>query len=262
MTIVDALGREIDLPTTPCCIVSLVPSLTEWLFALGLDDRIAGITDFCIRPPDLIAHKPKIRGTKNPDRAAILALAPDLIIASKEENRRRDVDALSVAGVPVYVTDIRTVPQAIDELAALAHLLDADMTARPLLDDMRQALAACNLPLMRSRVLALVWREPWMAIGSDTYSGDLIERSGAINVGAELGGRYPRFELDVLPSLKLDRILLLSEPYRFTAADLPPLRTHFGGPIDFVDGELLTWYGPRTGQALRSFRKIFKSSAS
>jgi hypothetical protein len=107
-------------------------------------------------------------------------------------------------------------------------------------------------------VLALIWREPWMAIGADTYSGDLLERCGAYNTGAELGGRYPRFELDTLPSLHLDRILLLSEPYAFSERDLPPLQTHFAGLIDFVDGELLTWYGPRIGQALRTFGAMFR----
>lgn len=107
--VLDALGRRLDLPAVPQRIVSLVPSLTEWLFALGLAEQIVGVTDFCLHPAELVAHKPKLRGTKNPERAAIIALQPDLVIASKEENRQRDVDALGAAGVPVYVTDITTV---------------------------------------------------------------------------------------------------------------------------------------------------------
>ena len=255
--VVDALGRQIDLPGIPQRIVSLVPSLTEWLFALGLNERIVGITDFCIHPADLVVHKPKVRGTKNPDRAALLALKPDLVVANKEENRQRDVDALTAAGVPVYVTDIRSVPQAINQLATLADLLSARSAAQPYLNDMCRAYRSVTLPPTRQRVLALIWREPWMAIGGDTYTHDLLERCGAHNAGADLSGRYPRFDLHVLSTLDLDRILLLSEPYAFSEDDLPPLRAHFNDPIDFVDGELLTWYGTRIGQALHTFGAMF-----
>jgi len=255
--VIDALGRHIDLPAVPQRIVSLVPSLTEWLFALDLNEQIVGVTDFCLHPADLVAHKPKLRGTKNPDRAGIIALQPDLVIASKEENRQRDVDALTAAGLPVYVMDITTVAGAIEQLSTLATLLGASSVAQPLLDDMHAAYAALSPPSDRRRVLALIWREPWMAIGADTYAGDLLRRCGAHNVGAELGGRYPRFDLDVLPALHLDHILLLSEPYAFSEKDVPPLREHFGGEINFVDGELLTWYGPRIGSALRTFGALF-----
>ncbi len=253
----DALGRSIDLPAVPQRIVSLVPSLSEWLFALGLAEQIVGVTDFCVHPADLVAATPKLRGTKNPDRAAIIALQPDLVIASKEENRRRDVDALAAAGLPVYVTDIVTVAGAIEQLATLADELGASSAARPLLDDMHAAYALLPVPPTRPRVLALIWREPWMAIGADTYSGDLLQRCGTHNVGAELGGRYPRSEPDLLPSLHLDQLLLLSEPYTFSKKDLPPLREHFAGQIRFVDGELVTWYGPRIGLALRTVGALF-----
>jgi len=258
-TTLDALGRRIDLFPVPQRIVSLVPSLTEWVFALGLADQIVGVTDFCLHPADLVATKPKLRGTKNADRAALIALQPDLVIASKEENRQRDVDALTAAGLRVYVTNITTVAGALEQLAALADVLGAHDAAQPFLATLRQAYTALPLPVpsARPRVLALIWREPWMAIGADTYSGDLLERCGAHNVGAELGGRYPRFDLPLLPSLHLDQILLLSEPYAFGEQDLPPLREHFGGQINFVDGELLTWYGPRIGLALRTFGALF-----
>ncbi|HEY0603542.1 MAG TPA: helical backbone metal receptor, partial [Herpetosiphonaceae bacterium] len=140
-TIVDALNRSIVLPGPPQRIISLVPSLTEWLFALGLGDRVVGVTDFCTQPAAAVAEKPRLRGTKNPDRVRIMALEPDLIIANKEENRERDVLALAEAGLAVYVTDPRTVAGAIETLATRAEIVDPAEAARPLIDEMRAIYA-------------------------------------------------------------------------------------------------------------------------
>lgn len=260
LTVVDELGHRLTLARPPQRIVSLVPSLTEWLFAIGLGARVVGVTDFCLRPAAGVAGKFRLRGTKNPDRGAICELAPDIVIANKEENRERDVVALTEAGLPVYVTDPRTVTAAITTLTELARLLDAVDVAGPLVEVMRAAYAAtlaasARLP-QHARVLALIWRDPWMAIGDDTYAADLLRMCGGINVAAELDGRYPRFELAALPTLRPDLILLPSEPYAFSAVDLPALRTVFDGPIHFVDGELLTWYGPRIAQALTTFSAL------
>jgi ABC-type Fe3+-hydroxamate transport system substrate-binding protein len=258
-TIVDALNRSLELPRSPQRIVSLVPSLTEWLFALGLDDRVVGVTDFCTQPADAVAAKPKLRGTKNPDRARIIALAPDLIIANKEENRERDVAALAEVGLAVYVTDLCTVAGAIDTLTTLAALLDASAAARPYLDEMRVCYAeAIREGQATRRVLVPIWRDPWMAIGAATYADDLLRICGGLNVAAELPGRYPRFELAQIAALRPELILLPSEPYAFSPADLPPLTAVFDGPVRFVDGELLTWYGPRMPRALRVFRALLR----
>jgi ABC-type Fe3+-hydroxamate transport system substrate-binding protein len=257
--VVDALNRSIEIPLTPQRIVSLVPSLTEWLFAIGLGERVCGVTDFCLRPADAVATKIKLRGTKNPDRARIIALQPDVVIANKEENRQRDVEALTAAGIPVYITDPRTVQDAIAELATLARVLGAEVAAQPLIAEMQTQYASILTRAVktRMRVLALIWRDPWMAIGDDTFANDLLHCCGVHNAGRELGGRYPRFPLDVLPSLRLDRILLLSEPYAFGVTDLPDLRAWYAGQINFVDGELLTWYGPRLTLALKTFSDMF-----
>lgn len=255
----DALGRELLLEATPRRIVSLVPSLTEWLFAIGAGDQVIGVTDFCLHPADGVAAKARVRGTKNPDRAAIIDLRPDLVIASREENRERDVLALAAAGIQVYVTDIRAVAGAIATLAELARLLEHDSQAMPLLDDMHAALAeALVAPRESVRVLVPIWRDPWMAIGNDSYAHDLLTVCGATNVAATLPGRYPRFQIADIPALRPEVILLPSEPYRFTADDLPALRAAWNGPIRFVDGELLTWYGPRIPLALRTFRALFE----
>lgn len=257
-TITDALGRALTIPDPPRRIVSLVPSLTEWLFAIGLGERVVGVTEYCMHPRDGVISKPKLRGTKNPDRAAIIALAPDVVIANKEENRARDVEALTSAGVNVYVTDPRTILGAIDTLATLADLLGANQSAQPYLAAMQAAYADLPAPRTGPRVLVPIWRDPWMAIGADTYAHDLLESCGAINVAADLEGRYPRFDLDTISALRPDLILLPSEPYAFSAADLPALQSIFAGSIRFVDGELLTWYGPRIPLALRAFRDLLR----
>jgi ABC-type Fe3+-hydroxamate transport system substrate-binding protein len=261
-TIVDALNRSLELPRPPQRIVSLVPSLTEWLFALGLDDRVVGVTDFCTQPAAAVAATPKLRGTKNPDRAGILALAPDLVIANKEENRERDVVALSEAGLAVYVTDPCTVSGAIETLATLAALLDARTVAQPYLDEMRALYAELTAVCQpERRVLVPIWRDPWMAIGATTYADDLLRVCGGHNVAKRLPGRYPRFELEQIAALRPELILLPSEPYAFSTADLPPLAAVFAGAVEFVDGELLTWYGPRMPQALRVFSSLLRQRA-
>lgn len=255
--VIDEIGRQVVVPAAVQRIVSLVPSLTEWLFAIGAGARVVGVTDYCLRPETGVAQKIKLRGTKNPDRAAIMALKPDLIIANKEENRERDVQALAAAGFAVYVTDPRTVRGAIDTLERLANLVGAINGARHLLDAMRTAIERPVARKSSPRVLAAIWRDPWMAIGADTYADDLLRECGAINVAAELGGRYPRFDLEAVAQLAPDVILLPSEPYAFSQKDVPALRLVFRGPIRFVDGELLTWYGPRLVQALHTFRAVF-----
>jgi ABC-type Fe3+-hydroxamate transport system substrate-binding protein len=259
-TVVDALGREVTLPRFPQRIVSLVPSLTEWLFALGLDERVVGVTDFCVRPAHRVAAKLKLRGTKNPDRATIIALAPDLIIANKEENRERDVVVLTAAGIPVYVTDPCTVAAAINTLAALAELLDAVEAAAPYLQEMHATyrMVLESPPTIPPRVLVPIWRDPWMAIGAETYAHDLLQVCGVTNVAAQLPGRYPRFELATIDELRPNHILLPSEPYAFSHADVPVIAAVYDGQIDFVDGELLTWYGPRIPEALRFFHSLWK----
>ena len=262
-TIVDALHRALELPRTPRRIVSLVPSLTEWLFVLGLGECVVGVTDFCTRPAAGVAPKPKLRGTKNPDRERIIALKPDLVIANREENRERDVAALAAAGLVVYVTDPRAVAGAIETLATLAQVLDADAAAQPYLAEMRAVYAATTAATRAAgrRVLIPIWRDPWMAIGADTYAADLVQVCGGQNVAASLVGRYPRFELEQIAALDPDLIWLPSEPYAFSAADLPALEPYFNGEIEFVDGELLTWYGPRIPQALRALGALLRGNA-
>ena len=231
----DDTGVRMALPDRVRRVVSLVPSLTETLAATDRD-LLVGVTDWCSHPADL--DLPRVRGTKNPDVAAVLALDPDLVVANLEENREPDLTALREAGVAVYVTDIRTVPAAFGSLGRLlavcglprpAWLAEAE-------DEWRGGPDRGDQPT----VVVPIWRRPWMALGSDTFAGDLVERLGYRNVLADSLERYPRFDPATLGPV--DLVLFPDEPYEFTPDDGP--ETFAGIPYACVDGRSLTWYGP------------------
>jgi ABC-type Fe3+-hydroxamate transport system substrate-binding protein len=253
--------RPAALERPPRRIVSLVPSLTEALFALGLGGRVVGVTDWCVHPAEGVAELPRLGGTKNPDLERIVRLAPDLVIANREENTRRVVRALEEAGLAVWVTYPRTVREGAQVLAALADL-GADPEARrravdPVLAALREAESRAKSRSRRTRVFCPVWRDPWMAAGGDTYIHDLLELCGGENVFASTGDRrYPKVSLAQVEAAAPEVVLLPDEPYRFSEADaeeigrleLPAARS---GRVHLIDGTLVSWYGPRIESALR-----------
>ncbi|GAA1772107.1 helical backbone metal receptor [Streptomonospora arabica] len=233
----DDTGAAVVLARPPRRVVSLVPSLTEAL-AAGAPDVLAGATQWCTHPPELGVAR--VRGTKNPDRRAIAALEPGLVVANKEENRELDVRRLRAAGIPVWVTVVESVPQA---LASLERLFTLALD-RPAPDWLRSAQDLWDGPPPRphARVAVPVWRDPWMAVGSATFAGDLLARLGLENVLARDPGRYPRVDPAELDRAGLDLVVLPDEPYPFTASDGPDAFPTT--PAALVEGRLLTWYGP------------------
>ncbi|ARF54501.1 helical backbone metal receptor [Streptomyces gilvosporeus] len=224
-------------------VVSLVPSLTEAV-ATGAPELLVGVTDWCSHPAGLEAVR--IGGTKNPDTAAIAALAPDLVLANEEENRPADLAALRAAGLRVQVTEIRTLDQALRELERV--LVRGCGLPRP--DWLDVAGAAWRelpaAPWERTAVVP-VWRRPWMVLGRDTFAGDLLARLGVRNLYAGHADRYPRIPLDELTARGADLVVLPDEPYRFTAEDGP--EAFPGLPAALVSGRHLTWYGPSLVEA-------------
>jgi ABC-type Fe3+-hydroxamate transport system substrate-binding protein len=216
--------------------VSLVPSITEAL-AATVPERLVGATDWCTHPSDLDVQR--VRGTKNPDLKAIAALGPDLVVANKEENRRLDVERLRASGIPVWVTDIETVPGALDALERLfAEALDVEapgwLTAA-------RAEWGGPVPEPSLEVAVAIWRDPWMVVGRDTFTGDVVARLGWHNVFDEHAERYPHVDLGDLD--QDGRVVLLpDEPYVFTPADGP--EAFRNARTALVSGRLLTWYGP------------------
>jgi len=237
----DDLGARVPLPSRVRRVVSLVPSLTE---ALASTDRrlLVGATDWCTHPADLDVIR--VRGTKNPDVDRVLALAPDLVVANEEENRAADLDALRAAGTPVWVTAPRTVT---DGCRSLDRMLRACGVGKPAWLSAAEEVWDVPVPPPQSMALVPIWRRPWMALGRDTFAGDMLRRLGVGNVLADAADRYPKVELDNLPAY--DLVVLPDEPYVFAADDGP--EAFPGVPCALASGRHLTWYGPSLVDARR-----------
>lgn len=233
----DDLGTPLARSGIAGRVVSLVPSLTEAM-AMSRPEALVGVTDWCSHPPGLDAAR--VRGTKNPDLHKIALLGPDLVVANKEENRELDVRRLRAAGIPVWVTEITTVPQAISSIGRLFD--DALGWPRPAWLGEAARRWCGPLPPVTARVVVPIWRDPWMVVGRDTFTGDLLRRLGWQNVFAESPERYPHVGIDELDGAGADLVLLPDEPYVFSADDGPEAFTRT--PTMLVSGRDITWYGP------------------
>ena len=216
-------------------VVSLVPSSTETLLALGGD--VVACTKFCEQPG--LLH---VGGTKNPDIAAIVALDPDVVVMDREENRIDDHDALAAAGLQVFVSQVRTVDAGLQVVADLADLIGVE--AAPL-----DPVPAIDPP-SRASAFVPIWRRPWMSISAATYGGSLLRRLGVEVVTADADVEYPTIDLDEVARCAPDLVLVPSEPYDFAASHLDELRSALpSAEIRRIDGQDLFWWGIRTPRA-------------
>ncbi|MDX6744867.1 helical backbone metal receptor [Actinocorallia sp. A-T 12471] len=235
----DDTGAQVPVPARVRRVVSLVPSLTEAV-AASAPGLLVGATDWCTHPADLDVAR--VKGTKNPDVAAIIALRPDLVLANAEENREPDLAALRAAGVPVWVTAISTVDGA---FASLRRVLaeGCGLEVPTWLEAAERAWAAHpSGAQVTARAAVPIWRRPWMVLGRDTFAGDVLARLGVANLFADHPDRYPKIPLDGIIAADPDLVVLPDEPYRFTADDGPECFP--GRRIALVEGRDLTWYGP------------------
>jgi len=273
----DDRAREIYLPRPPRRVVSLVPSDTETLFALGLGERLVGRTRYCVEPVDRVGAVPEVGGTKDPDVDAISALEPDLVLANQEENTRTAVETLVQRGVSVFIGFPRRVADAVAHVARLARLfgIAAEQPAR---DAVREGYGALA-PLPSGDALPVfvpIWMDPLMTISADTYGSDLLACAGAVNVfadrrrryplAADLGNaapadpgerdtRYPRVATEELIERAPAAILLPDEPHPFGEADAAVFRGLLpDARVIFCDGKDLFWPGSRTAGALVRLR--------
>jgi ABC-type Fe3+-hydroxamate transport system substrate-binding protein len=221
-------------------VVSLVPSITEALASVRRE-AVVGATDWCTHPADLDETlEARVRGTKNPDLEAIRRLRPDVVIANHEENRELDVRRLRESGVEVHVTRIETVPEAVETFARLFD--DVLGWGRPAWLAQAEDTWCGPLPEVTRTVAIPIWRDPWMVVGSRTFTGDLARRLGWANAFADHEDRYPKVTPEQIGAAGADLVLLPDEPYVFTADDGP--EAFPGTETRLVSGRLLTWYGP------------------
>jgi iron complex transport system substrate-binding protein len=249
----------------PRRVVSLCPSITETLVAIGARKRLVGATRFCTRPKGMLWGLPRVGGTKNPDISRILDLAPDLVFANREENRLEDVQSLEAAGVAVDVTFPRTVaevPGAIrrwgallsegseEEAAALAGRIETEIRA-----------LESDPPEKPFRYAYWIWRDPWMTISDDTYVADLLRLAGGVNVFGREADRYPATTPEASLERGADVHFFPSEPYPFRREKHEPLSEQLFGKERvrlFVEGDDYCWHGVRTLDGLKSMRLLRK----
>ena len=214
-------------------VVSLVPSVTETLLAWGIEP--VACTRFCEQPTIL-----SIGGTKNPEIADIVALAPDLVVVNDEENRREDAHALVASGVAVHSCSPRSVDEVAPALAVLADVLGVDLAIGP---------ADTDLPPLDLRAFIPIWRRPWMTLAADTYGSSLLASIGVHNAFGDADDRYPTIELTEVAERGADIVIAPTEPYAFKPFHLEVFRPI--APVVEVDGQDLFWWGVRTPVARR-----------
>jgi ABC-type Fe3+-hydroxamate transport system substrate-binding protein len=237
-------------------IVSLVPSTTETLFALGAGDQVVGVTRFCVHPSEARARARIVGGTKNPRVPTILSLEPDLVLANQEENRKEDVESLREK-VPVQVFYPRDVPEAIADIRSLGSLLGVPERAAALAKEIESARGALTTgehgPF---RCLYFIWRRPYMVAGPDTFIEALLAEAGFVNAAPRNRGRYPEMGIDEVAVSGAEVLLLSSEPYPFEEKHRAELVSALGeseppgASVLLVDGELLSWHGARLRRGL------------
>lgn len=252
------MGRMVRLPAVPQRIVSLVPSQTELLFDLGLDEAIVGVTKFCVHPAAQVAAKQSIGGTKQFRFEMIEALAPDLIIGNKEENYQEGIERLA-ASFPVWISDVRTLAEALAMIRQLGVVVDRAATAEALAAEIAagfEGLAARERPLCLGY---FIWQKPLMVAGADTFIHDLLSRCGFHNGFAYLS-RYPQVSTADVRRAELDLIFLSSEPFPFAEKHRQQFQEAFPGTaVKLVDGEMFSWFGSRLLKAVPYFNRLLES---
>lgn len=249
----DQLGREIIISFPPKRIISLVPSQTELLFELGLDEEVVGITKFCVHPIAKFASTAKVGGTKKLNIDMIRALQPDLIIGNKEENQQDQIKELMVE-FPVWMSDIYTLEEAKKMILQVGELVDRQPEAAYLVHLIHGGFTDLQSLSLKNgidkKVAYMIWRKPFMLVGKSTFIDDLLAMNGLRNVIEQ--ERYPEIELETLVALKPDLVFLSSEPYPFKTRHLEQIQSALPqSHVMLVDGEMFSWYGSRLVKAVQ-----------
>jgi len=255
--ITDQISSIIPVPVHPQRIISLVPSITELLFSLGLEDRVVGITKFCVHPEDWFRTKTRVGGTKNIHIDIIQRLSPDLIIANKEENVKEQIEILA-AQFPVWVTDIKNFDNAMQMILRTGEITGKEEAANQLRQQIESAFAALPTFTKKIRTAYLIWQEPLMTVGGDTFIHHMIEKAGLENVFAA-EQRYHEITMDTLQAVRPECLLLSSEPFPFRQQHIDHMQPLLPDTrILLADGEIFSWYGSRLLHAPLYFQELRK----
>jgi ABC-type Fe3+-hydroxamate transport system substrate-binding protein len=255
LSFTDQAGRTIQLERKPQRIISLVPSQTELLFDLGLNEEVVGITKFCVHPQQWFHNKTKVGGTKQVKMDIIRQLNPDLVIANKEENVKEQVEELANR-YPVWISDVNNLENAYEMITQVGAITGKERNALLLISKIRNKISQLPVAANKLRTAYLIWNNPYMTIGGDTFIHSMLEAAGFENIFAGRL-RYPEISIDDLHNARCQLLLLSSEPFPFKqkhADDLRPLLP--GTRIVLVDGEMFSWYGSRLAEAPGYFVKL------
>lgn len=249
----DQLGRRVEFLFPPQRIISLVPSQTELLFDLGLDQEVIGITKFCVHPPHWLRHKTIVGGTKNFWFDSVSELSPDLIIGNKEENYKEGIDLLCEK-YPVWLSDITKFEEALEMILSIGKLTNREETSTSLSNKIQSNFLDL-VPKNNKRVLYLIWRNPWMAAGTNTFINSMLEKIGFVNCISE--PRYPIISEELIGRLNPDIIFLSSEPYPFKQNHVKEVSAiNSTSHVSLVDGEHFSWFGSRMVNAAAYFKQL------
>ena len=254
----DQLGRTVFIPKKPLRIVSLVPSQTELLISLGLEEQLVGITKFCVHPTNLKQSKTKVGGTKKVNYKKLAALEPNIILCNKEENTKEIVTTLE-QDYPVHVSDIANLSDTYALITAYGKLFSCEEKAAEINHKINTAQSLFKEYIRdktKKKVLYLIWKKPWMAAGKGTFIDHLMMLNGFMNV-MKTEERYPQITTSELQKMDVDLILLSSEPFPFSKKHRAEIQQIISkATIELVDGEFFSWYGSRLIKAFPYFKSL------
>lgn len=254
----DQLQQEVRVPSAPQRIISLVPSQTELLHSLGLEEQVVGITKFCIHPLHWHETKTIIGGTKNFNFERIDQLQPDLILGNKEENYQEGIEKLK-QHYPVWMSDITDLDDALRMIHSVGQMVGRSKQASDL--EVRIVKKFKDLPhFSGERVLYFIWRHPWMLAGKHTFIDSMLSIAGLENVIQQ--NRYPHYSSEELQAYQPDLVFLSSEPYPFQKRHVVEVQALFPtAKVLLVEGEFFSWYGNRV-ELFPSYSKKLKAQVN
>ncbi len=256
ISITDQLGNKIVLNQAPQRIISLVPSITDYLYYLKLNNKIVAQTIFCIHPALYFKNATKIGGTKKLQIQKIKALKPDLVIANKEENVKEQIEQLQQFA-PVYISDVNTLPQAIEMMQDIAILTQTLEIASPLIKDLNLQLDTIHNQF-QGTFIYLIWNNPYYAVGPKTYIHELLQHLGLQNVLSTI--RYPQLSLQQIQALAPAFLFLSTEPFPFQKEHVAALQAQLPNTqVCIINGEVCSWYGSRMAAIQSYFTQYFNA---